>query len=62
MCCQQMLSVETKLEFCRLVKHLTLLKQQILDSSKTEKNANDNFKLGENDRKISKRVENTVRK
>ena len=35
---------------------------QILDSSKLKEFADDNFKFDENVRKLSKRVENTVRK
>ena len=38
---------------------LTLSKRQILDSSKPEKFADDISKSEENDRKLSKRVENT---
>ena len=37
-------------------------RQQILDSSKLKEFADDNFKLDENGRKLSKRVENTVGK
>ena len=37
-------------------------KQQICDSSKLNEFADDNFKFGENGRKVSKRVENTVGK
>ena len=37
-------------------------KRQILDSSKLEEFTDDNFKLDENGRKFSKRVENTVGK
>ena len=37
-------------------------KRQILDSSKLKGFADDNFKLNENGRKFSKRVENTVGK
>ena len=37
-------------------------KRQILDSSKLEDFANDNFKFDENGRKFSKRVEYTVGK
>ena len=37
-------------------------KRQILDSSKLEEFADNNFKFDENGRKISKRVENTVEK
>ena len=37
-------------------------RQQILDSSKLKEFADDNFKFDENGRKLSKRVENTVRK
>ena len=37
-------------------------RRQILDSSKLKEFADDNFKFDENDRKLSKRVENTVRK
>ena len=37
-------------------------KQQILDSSKLKKLADDNFKLDDNGSTFSKRVENTVRK
>ena len=43
-------------------RHFSLLftKQQILDSSKLKKFADDNFKFEENGRKFFKRVENTV--
>ena len=37
-------------------------KRQILDSSKLKEFADDNFKFDENDRKLSKRVGNTVGK
>ena len=37
-------------------------KRQILDSSKPKEFADDNLKFDENDRKFSKRVENTVEK
>ena len=37
-------------------------KQQILDSSKLKEVADDNFKFDENERKFSKRVENSVGK
>ena len=37
-------------------------KRQILDSSELKELADDNFKFDEHDRKLSKRVENTVRK
>ena len=37
-------------------------RQQILDPSKLKEFADDNFKFGENGRKIAKRVENTVGK
>ena len=36
--------------------HDPFLKQQILDSSKLKKFADDNFKFDENDRKFSKKV------
>ena len=39
-----------------------ILKPQILDSSKLKEFADDNFKFGENSRKFSKQVENTVEK
>ena len=42
--------------------YLTLPKQQILDSFKLKEFAYDNFRVVENDRKLSKRVENTVGK
>ena len=41
---------------------LTFPKQQILDPSKLKVFADNNFKLDENERKFSKRVENTVGK
>ena len=41
---------------------LTHYRQQILDSSKLKQFADENFKFDENDRKLSKRVENTVGK
>ena len=37
-------------------------KQQILDSSKLKEFADDNFKFDKNDKKFSKRVENTLGK
>ena len=39
-----------------------ITRRQILDSSKLKEFADDNFKLYKNGRKLSKRVENTVRK
>ena len=39
-----------------------ITRQQILDSSKLKEFADHNFKSEENGRKLSKRVENTVRK
>ena len=39
-----------------------ITRRQILDSSKLKDFADDNFKFGENGRKLSKRVENTVGK
>ena len=41
---------------------LTLSQTTILDSSKLKEFADHNFKLGENDRKLSNSVENTVGK
>ena len=41
---------------------LTHTRRQILDSSKLKEFADDNFKFDENDRKLFKRVENTVGK
>ena len=43
-----------------LTLHVT--KQQILDSSQPKECADDNFKYDENGRKLSKQVENNVRK
>ena len=43
-------------------KGLPITRRQILDSSKLEEFADDNFKFGENGRKLSKQVENTVEK
>ena len=43
-----------------VVKPIT--RQQILDSSKLKEFADDNFRFDENERKLSKRVENTVGK
>ena len=40
----------------------TITRRQILDSSKLKELADDNFKIDENGRKLSKRVENTVGK
>ena len=40
----------------------TITRQQILDSFKLKDFADDDFKFGENGRKLSKRVENTVGK
>ena len=42
--------------------HNSFSKQRISDSSKLEEFADDNFKLNENGRNISKKVENTVGK
>ena len=39
-----------------------MTRRQILDSSKLKKFADDNFRFDENGRKLSKWVENTVRK
>ena len=39
-----------------------MTRRQILDSSKLKELAEDNFKFVENDRKLSKRLENTVGK
>ena len=44
------------------VPSLTHYRRQIVDSSKLKELAYDNFKFGENGRKLSKRVENTVGK
>ena len=44
------------------VKCLTFPKWQILDSSKLKEFPDDNFKLDENSRKFSKRIENTGEK
>ena len=43
-------------------KELTLSQTQILDSSKLNEFADDNLKVNENGRKLSKRVENVVGK
>ena len=43
-------------------KSLKFVRRQILDSSKLEEFADDNFKFDGNGRKLSKRVENTVGK
>ena len=43
-------------------KSFTITRRQILDSSKLKGFADDNFKFDENGRKLSKQVENTVRK
>ena len=51
---------ESKIRFVGKVKPIT--RQQILDSSKLKEFANDNFEFDENGRKLSKQVENTVRK
>ena len=45
-----------------LINPLPLTRQQILDSSKLKKFADDNFIFDKNGRKLSKRVENTVGK
>ena len=46
-----------------LNSHLQLIsRRQILDSSKLKEFADDNFKIDENGRKLSKQVENTVGK
>ena len=42
--------------------HLVTGKRQNLDSSKLKEFADDNFKFHKNERKLSKRVENTVGK
>ena len=41
---------------------LPITRRQISDSSKLKEFADDNFRSDENDRKLSKRVENTVGK
>ena len=41
---------------------LPITRRQILDSSKLKEFADDNFKVGENGRKLSEWVENTVGK
>ena len=43
-------------------EELALSKQQILDCSKLKEFADDNFKFDDNNKKISKQVENTVGK
>ena len=43
-----------------VVKHYSIPKRQILDSSKLKEFADDNFRFDKNGRKFSKRVENTV--
>ena len=46
----------------RAITQLTHYQTTILDSSKLKEFADDNFKFDENDRKLSKQVENTVGK
>ena len=46
----------------RQLSYQTITKRQILDSSKLKEFADDNFKFDENERKLSKRVGNTVGK
>ena len=41
---------------------IPITRRQVLDSSKLNEFADNNFKYDENGRKLSKRVENTVRK
>ena len=41
---------------------LTITRRQILDSSKLQEFADDYFKFGKNERKLSKQVENTAGK
>ena len=43
-------------------EHRPITRRQILDSSRLKEFADDNFKLDENGRKLSKQVENTVGK
>ena len=57
-----MLSIWTSLNIFCFVKSLPITRRQILDSSKLKEFADDNFKFEENGRKLSKEVENTVRK
>ena len=46
-----------------MISHkVNITRRQILHSSKLKEFADDNFKFDENDRKLSKRVENTVGK
>ena len=42
--------------------HLSITRRQILDSSKLKLFADNHFKFDENERKLSKQEENTVRK
>ena len=57
-----MLSIWSCSKILLFGKELTLSKRQILGSSKLKEFADDNFKMDENGRKFSKRVENTVGK
>ena len=45
-----------------ILSSFSISRRQILDSSKLKEFADDNFKFDENGRKLSKQVENTVRK
>ena len=47
---------------CSSYQILTHFQMTILDSFKLKEFADDNFKFDENERKLSKQVENTVRK
>ena len=55
-------SVGTKTNTCNVISFEPYPKRLILNSSKLKEFADDNFKVNENGRKFSKRVENTVGK
>ena len=55
--------IPTSLQLAQvLTALLPITRRQILDSSKLKEFADDNFKLDENGRKLSKQIENTVGK
>ena len=63
--CMRLIQEEVLYQNSGLLKQriaLVFPKQQILDFSKLKESADDNFEFDENGRKVSKRVENTIRK
>ena len=59
---QNIVLCDKGLTLTKIMAFKPITRRQILDSSKLKEFADDNFKLDENGRKLSKRVENTVGK